>query len=228
MAPDASPSPAESPTALDDEIADLEAQAEALQKALKPPLPARRPGGAAARLHAAGQLPHVRARHGLQGARPGPLRRRRRPRPGPALRGHVARRQADAADAEQPPPPRQDLDRFVRALRREIVRYHNRLGVAADLRRRLGLQDMSRVADPPAHVVVDVAIADIEAKQIKLTWADDRSGRLVMDDDGRVLKLVVFGAQGRDWETAKELFGNYDRIEDIARKLEEHHGAVPG
>ncbi|KAM4064950.1 cenp-O kinetochore centromere component domain-containing protein [Hirsutella rhossiliensis] len=117
--------------------------------------------------------------------------------------------------------PGQDLDRFARALRREIMRYHNRLGVSADLRRRLGLHEKTP-AQVSANSIVEVGIADIEAKQIKLTWADERSGRLVMDDDGNILKLAVFGGHGRDWDMAKELFGKFDRMEDIARKLQEH------
>ena len=118
----------------------------------------------------------------------------------------------------------QNLDRFVRTLRREIVRYHNRLGVSADLRRRLGLHDTSKTTSS-ANAIVEVGIADIEAKQIKVTWADERSGRLIMDDDGNVQRLVVFGSQSRDWETTKELFGKYDRMEDIAQRLEEHSAA---
>ncbi|KND88100.1 hypothetical protein TOPH_07266 [Tolypocladium ophioglossoides CBS 100239] len=116
--------------------------------------------------------------------------------------------------------PRQDLERFVRTLRREVTRYHNRLGVSADLRRRLGLHGATE-ASAPANSVVEVGIADIEAKQIKLAWADESSGRLIMDDDGNVRKLVVFGRRGRDWDMTKELFGKYDRMEDIARRLEE-------
>lgn len=136
------------------------------------------------------------------------------PLAGLAARHLTAPARARAAEDQ----PRQDLDALVRALRREIARYHNRLGVSADLSRRLGLhEDRRRRAS--AAPIVDMGIADIEAKQIKLTWADDRTGRLVMDDDGNVLKLVVFGSQGRDWATAKDLFGKHDRMEDIARKL---------
>lgn len=124
------------------------------------------------------------------------------------------------SDSTSPPQQQQDLDRFVRVLRREITRYHNRLGVSADLRRALGLHNLGDPEDLASNNIVDVGIADIEAKQIRLTWADERSGRLVMDDDGKVKKLMIFGTDGRDWETTKELFGNYQRIEDFAQKLE--------
>ncbi|KAK2599972.1 hypothetical protein QQS21_005274 [Conoideocrella luteorostrata] len=115
----------------------------------------------------------------------------------------------------------QDLDRFVRTLRREIVRYHNRLGVSADLRRRLGLHDRN-AKDLSPNALVEVAIADIEAKQINFTWADDRTGRLVMDDDGRVVNFVVFARDGRDWEASQDIFAKHDTIEEVSRKLEEY------
>lgn len=114
---------------------------------------------------------------------------------------------------------RQDLERFVRTLRREIMRYHNRLGVTADLRRSARLTEQ-RQADSEIPAIVDVGVADVEAKQIRLTWADDRSGRIVMDDDGKVLKFAIFGPEGRDWETAKELMGNHERVEDIVETLD--------
>ncbi|OPB38708.1 hypothetical protein A0O28_0018140 [Trichoderma guizhouense] len=121
-------------------------------------------------------------------------------------------------------PPKQDLERFVKSLRREIMRYHNRLGVSADLRRSLGAHSQA-VADGsslPSNAIVDVSIADTEAKQIRLTWADERNGRLVMDDDGKVVKFMVFSAEGRDWETTKQLTDSQGRVEDVAKMLEEY------
>lgn len=105
------------------------------------------------------------------------------------------------------------------------MRYHNRLGVSADLRRSLGAHSNNKTAtpSPPPNAIIDVSIADTEAKQIRLTWADERNGRLVMDDDGKVVKLVVFGAtDGRDWETTRQLGDSQGRIEDIANMLEEY------
>lgn len=125
--------------------------------------------------------------------------------------------------------PKQDLERFVKALRREIMRYHNRLGVSADLRRSLGAHSNKQMAMTaadesvlPSNAIVDVSIADTEAKQIRLTWADERNGRLVMDDDGKVVKFMVFGAEGRDWETTRQLKDSPGRVEDIAKMLEEY------
>lgn len=102
------------------------------------------------------------------------------------------------------------------------MRYHNRLGVSADLRRSLGAHGDNKTATPP-NAIIDVSIADTEAKQIRLTWADERNGRLVMDDDGKVVKFVVFGAaEGRDWETTRQLGDGQGRVEDIAKTLKEY------
>lgn len=68
---------------------------------------------------------------------------------------------------------------------------------------------------------MDVGIADIEAKQITLTWADDRSGRIIVDEDGKILKFVVFGSGGRDWDRSNDLLGGSDRVEDIVASLDE-------
>lgn len=133
----------------------------------------------------------------------------------------LAARHLPSPRPETDDPPKQDFDRFVRTLRREIIRYHNRLGVTADLRRGLGLHHRRAEGLSPTDIV-EVGIADIEAKQIRFSWADERSGRVVMDDDGKVLKLVIFGKEGRDWETTKELYGNYERIEDVTKRLQEY------
>ncbi|RFU73678.1 hypothetical protein TARUN_8573 [Trichoderma arundinaceum] len=137
---------------------------------------------------------------------------------------HLPAPKQQAGDDNPPPPPKQDLERFVKSLRREIMRYHNRLGVSADLRRSLGAHSQTAADGPslPPNAIVDVSIADPEAKQIRLTWADERNGRLVMDDDGRVVKFMVFGAEGRDWETTRQLKEGQGRVEDIAKMLEEY------
>ncbi|RDA94010.1 hypothetical protein CP533_5023 [Ophiocordyceps camponoti-saundersi (nom. inval.)] len=123
---------------------------------------------------------------------------------------------------EQQQQQQQNLERFVAELRRDIVRYHNRMGVAADLRRKLGLHHrLQRRASSATHSVVEVVIADIEAKHVKIGWADGRSARLVLDHDGRVRNMVVFDHQGRDWDTAVQMMGSgKDSLHDIATRLQ--------
>lgn len=116
----------------------------------------------------------------------------------------------------------QDLDRFARALRREIMRFHNRLGLTADLRKTVGVQRKGRSGSTTTtpNDVVEAGIADVEAKHVKLAWADGRSGRILMDEDGKVDKFVVFGPEGRrDWRMTRMLCDARDGVDDIARKL---------
>lgn len=119
------------------------------------------------------------------------------------------------------PERRQDLSRFVRCLRRDIVRYHNRVSVIADLRRAVGLDGKRRDAEELAESspLLAISAADTEAKQVRVDWKDGRSGRLVIGDDGDVVKLVVFGDMGRDRELTRELLSEGSRLEDVARKL---------
>ena len=150
---------------------------------------------------------------------------------------------------------RQNLPRFVRALRREILRYHNRASAIADLRRVCRLDPSSSAQTPPDKPpissspspsplredereekeeentlldpdplaqntnmsnpqkkpprsdgkIIDVAPVDAAAKQIRLEWADGRTGRLVLDDDGNVVKMAVFSDGSRDRETVREI-----------------------
>ncbi|GAB1312211.1 Cenp-O kinetochore centromere component [Madurella fahalii] len=133
----------------------------------------------------------------------------------------------------------QDLARFARALRREVVRYHHRLGVVAELRKAAGLggrkgaggdedggaeggvegEGEASARQPLPNRLVDITPADAEAKHITIEWADGRTGRLVMGDDGEIVKLVVVGENGRDREAGRELLGGAVRVDDVARRL---------
>ncbi|KAK3693811.1 Cenp-O kinetochore centromere component-domain-containing protein, partial [Podospora appendiculata] len=163
---------------------------------------------------------------------------------GPASRRHLRLHRhtvppciplAGLAARHLPPPARgdgavhgrmQDLPRFARALRREIVRYHHRLGVVADLRKAAGLGGAEKSDDGdgageklPGQTLVDITPADAEARQLSIEWADGRTGRLVMGDDGEILKLVALGDEGRDHEAARELLGGALRVDDVVRSL---------
>ncbi|KAL0937680.1 cenp-o kinetochore centromere component [Colletotrichum truncatum] len=113
----------------------------------------------------------------------------------------------------------QDLSRFVRTLRREISRYHNRIAVIGDLQRAAGLRGGARKDGESEQAVVSISAADAEAKQISIEWADGRSGRLVMSEDGQIQKAVVLGNGGRDREVTRELLGDSHRVEDVAKRL---------
>lgn len=124
----------------------------------------------------------------------------------------------------------QDLATFVHALRREIVRYHNRIAGVADLRKAVGLHARAKKRGSRAkgkgdgdgserHSIVDVSPADASAKQLKIEWADGRTGRLVVGDDGQVTKLVIFGENGRERRGSRLLLRKNLRLEDLAAEL---------
>ncbi|ROW16548.1 hypothetical protein VPNG_02872 [Cytospora leucostoma] len=142
--------------------------------------------------------------------------------PAPRARG-VSADEAGDGDGRATKQRMQDLSRFVRCLRREIIRYHNRVAVIADLRRSLGLdgrkRDAGRLAERSS--ILAISAADAEAKQVRMDWKDGRSGRIVINDDGDVDRVVVFGDQGRDRETAREALSRGSRLELVARKLAE-------
>ncbi|EPE05268.1 cenp-o kinetochore centromere component [Ophiostoma piceae UAMH 11346] len=113
-----------------------------------------------------------------------------------------------------------DLYAFARAVRRAIVRYHNRLAAIGDLRR--GVQKAAFEGDGEIDTdrPIDVSGADAEAKQIRFDWADGRTGRLIIDDDGDIEEMVVIGATGtRDRAAARALLGNETTALGLVRRI---------
>lgn len=127
----------------------------------------------------------------------------------------------DADGEETRPEQHHDLPRFVRTLRRDIIRYHNRVAVVAELRKALGLDGKRKDAEVLAErcPIYAISAADTEAKQIRIDWKDGRSGRLLLGNDGEVVKMVVFGDGGRDREVTRELLSGGGRVGDIAERL---------
>lgn len=115
----------------------------------------------------------------------------------------------------------QDLVKFARRLRRELVRYHHRLATITDLRKAILAE-----AESETNKIQDVTPADAEAKQITIEWEDGQTGRLVMGDDGEIVQVVALngsggqgGGSGRDREVVRELVGQAKRVEDVVRRL---------
>ncbi|KAK0111662.1 hypothetical protein ONS95_002007 [Cadophora gregata] len=115
---------------------------------------------------------------------------------------------------------KQDLRRFVRALRREVVAYHNRTGVIKSLRREFKLDEKeSRKGKGREKVINDISAADAEAKQIRIEWVDGRIGRAIVDERGEVVKCVILGEDGRDRENERRVVGG--GMEGIGERLKE-------
>ncbi|KAH7317877.1 Cenp-O kinetochore centromere component-domain-containing protein [Rhexocercosporidium sp. MPI-PUGE-AT-0058] len=115
---------------------------------------------------------------------------------------------------------KQDLRRFVRALRREVVGYHNRTSVIKALRREFKLDEKeSRKGKSRERVIADISAADAEAKQVRIEWTDGRIGRVVVDEKGEVKQCVVIGEDGRDGETERRVVAG--SMEGIGERLRE-------
>ena len=102
------------------------------------------------------------------------------------------------------------------------MRYHHRLGVVADLRKASGLGRRKGREDESSakgQWLVDISTADIEAKQISIEWADGRTGRIVMGDDGEIVNVVAMGDNGRDREAVRELLAGATRVDEVTRRL---------
>ncbi|KAF2970519.1 hypothetical protein GQX73_g3027 [Xylaria multiplex] len=126
------------------------------------------------------------------------------------------------AKGDEDPPKKQDLSRFARTLRRELVRYHNRAALIGDMKKAAGLGSKKALGQELDTAIVDISAADAEAKQISMQWRDGRSGRLIMNDDGDIVKMVVQGDNGRDRETVRQFLGGAVRVEDVTKRLDSH------
>jgi central kinetochore subunit Mal2/MCM21 len=100
------------------------------------------------------------------------------------------------------------------------------LGVVADLRKAAGLGKRGKGGEAEDEKdaesegkLASITAADAEAKQISIEWADGRAGRLVMGDDGEVVKVVAVGDHGRDRDMVRELLGGATRVEDVVKRL---------
>ncbi|KAI0425021.1 cenp-O kinetochore centromere component [Xylaria sp. FL1042] len=125
-----------------------------------------------------------------------------------------------ARDEDDAAPKKQDLAHFARSLRRELVRYHNRAATIGDMRKAAGLSSKKASDQDSETTLIDISAADAEARQISIQWRDGRSGRLIMNDDGEIVKMVVQGNNGQDRETVRQFLGGAVRIEEVTRRLE--------
>ncbi|KAI1349712.1 cenp-O kinetochore centromere component [Xylaria sp. FL0043] len=125
-----------------------------------------------------------------------------------------------ARDEDDDAPQKQDLSRFARALRRELVRYHNRAATIGDMKKAAGLGSKKAPDQDSETTIIDISAADAEARQISIQWRDGRSGRLIMNDDGEIVKMVVQGSHGQDRETVRQFLGGAVRVEEVTKHLE--------
>ncbi|KAJ5124150.1 Centromere protein Cenp-O [Penicillium bovifimosum] len=140
----------------------------------------------------------------------------------------------DEAEAADPAKPwkkssravlEQDVRGFVRELRRELVAWHMRTDAIDFLREKLGL--VGEDGEPqPFDVspdrdtgIVSLAAAALEARYVRLEWADGRVGRFKLSNAGIVERAVVIGDEGRDKKTEDAMTGGGGRVETVLDRL---------
>jgi central kinetochore subunit Mal2/MCM21 len=120
---------------------------------------------------------------------------------------------------------KQDVRGFVRELRRELVAWHMRTDAVEFLREKLGLVDESGEPQPfdisPDRDtgIVSLAAAALEARYVRLEWADGRVGRFKLSNAGVVERAVVIGDEGRDKKTEDAMTGGGGRVETVLDRL---------
>lgn len=120
----------------------------------------------------------------------------------------------------------QNLQKFTRALRREIVAYHNRISTIKALRKEFALDEKPSKKGKERQiekVIADITAADAEAKQIKIEWTDGRIGRVLVGEQGEVLRCVVIGEGGRERDVERRVVGEMGRgrMDGIGERLRE-------
>lgn len=72
--------------------------------------------------------------------------------------------------------------------------------------------------------IVEISLADAEAKQIKVDYNNGDVCRLVIDDSGEVEKCVMYGAQGRDMPAARDFLQRITRVERLPDSIRRKRG----
>lgn len=119
---------------------------------------------------------------------------------------------------------KQDLNAFVRHLRKELAAWYARRDSIAWLQERLGVADVTEKdavrnqRTNPAQLV-SLAATSIESRYVKLEWTDGRVGRFKVSNSGLVERAVVIGEKGRDKRTELILMGGDRRVESLVDRL---------
>ncbi|WEW57445.1 hypothetical protein PRK78_002912 [Emydomyces testavorans] len=123
-------------------------------------------------------------------------------------------------------PAKQDLRRFVRELRRELVAWHLRRDAIEWLQEKLDLggnRDVE-VSTTPDSLGSRLGISSIistslESRYIRFEWRDGRVGRIGLSNRGLVERAMVIRDAGRDKVMENLFLGGDRRIETVIQRL---------
>lgn len=127
---------------------------------------------------------------------------------------------------------RQDLYALVRELHKELVSWHRRVDAIDMLRDELGLSsdtstlpedgkvDPDSVHASKALGIASLSATSLEARYVRLEWADGRVGRFKVSNSGMVERAVVIGLDSRrDKFLENALAGRDGRVEGVLDRL---------
>ncbi|KAL4820980.1 Cenp-O kinetochore centromere component-domain-containing protein [Aspergillus spinulosporus] len=149
-----------------------------------------------------------------------------------------------------PPVRKQNLQLFVREVKRQLVAWHMRLDAIYYIREQIGI--IRRGVDPypddeedgpwDRDVLVDVGFDSgigetrlkknefgiasfsptaLEASYVRVEWEDGRVGRFKISDSGKVERAVVIGDEGRDKVLEAALTGGDKNVLTVLDRLRE-------
>lgn len=125
---------------------------------------------------------------------------------------------------------KQDLNAFVRHLRKELAAWYARRDSISWLQERLGVtvggdgssmteeNEARRQRTNPA-LLVSLAATSLESRYVRIEWTDGRVGRFKISNSGLVERAVVIGEKGRDKRTESILMGGDGRVESLVDRL---------
>ena len=110
----------------------------------------------------------------------------------------------------------QNLPRFVRALRRELVAHHKRLEACETLKKELGRK----------HGVDGVKMLDVTGCELEIAFTDGSIARLKVSTDGTIANIAVVPGRTADGEEA--LTGQARPLRQLKRVIEGRDGRIEG
>lgn len=145
----------------------------------------------------------------------------------------------DSTEIGDPHP--QDFTAFVRHLRRELAAWHFRRDAISWLREQMGLLEdrvggsvnssitrgTSPLSSPSRSIrnfhnsteIISLKPTSIEARYVRLEWADGRVGRFKISNSGLIERAVVIGDRGRDKKMEDVLTGGGRRVDALLERL---------
>ncbi|KAL4947477.1 Cenp-O kinetochore centromere component-domain-containing protein [Aspergillus filifer] len=149
---------------------------------------------------------------------------------------------------KKPPPRKQNLQSFVREIRRQLVAWHTRVDAVYYLREQIGVvrRDAQSYSDDGEdrpwdrdilsdigfdsglgetrlrkneYGILSFAPTALEAVYVRVEWEDGRVGRFKISNSGLVERAVVIGDEGRDKAVEAILAGGDRKVLGVLKRL---------